>query len=186
MVSADGQVTLVFNGEIYNFHELAAELRAAGRRLRTRSDTEVLLELYRLHGPSFVDKMRGMFAFAIWDAPRRRLLLGRDRLGKKPLFFHLGAGAGSSFASELRALLADDDIARKPEARALHAYLSLGFVPTKHAAIEGVRKLRPGRHRASTKTASCARRTTGSSSSRRGPARWASSSRSCAITCSRR
>ncbi len=91
MVSADGQVTLVFNGEIYNFHQLAAELRAAGVALRTRSDTEVLLELYRLHGPSFVAKMRGMFAFAIWDAPRRRLLLGRDRLGKKPLFFHLGA-----------------------------------------------------------------------------------------------
>jgi asparagine synthase (glutamine-hydrolysing) len=143
MVSADGQVTLVFNGEIYNFHDLAAELRAAGVALRTKSDTEVLLELYRLHGPSFVAKMRGMFAFAIWDAPRRRLLLGRDRLGKKPLFFHLGA-RGLSFASELRALLCDDDIARKPEARALHAYLSLGFVPTKYAAIEGVRKLAPG------------------------------------------
>src|SRR6185312_13120050 len=138
MVSADGQVTLVFNGEIYNFHELAAELRAAGVALRTKSDTEVLLELYRLHGPSFVGKMRGMFAFAIWDAPRRRLMLGRDRLGKKPLFFHLGA-RGLSFASELRALLADADIARKPEARALHAYLSLGFVPTTYAAIEGVR-----------------------------------------------
>ena len=143
MVSADGQVTLVFNGEIYNFHELAAELRAAGVALRTKSDTEVLLELYRLHGPSFVGKMRGMFAFAIWDAPRRRLMLGRDRLGKKPLFFYLGA-RGLSFASEPRALLADADIARKPEARALHAYLSLGFVPTTYAAIEGVRKLPPG------------------------------------------
>ena len=143
MVSADGQVTLVFNGEIYNFHELAAELRVAGVALRTKSDTEVLLELYRLRGPSFVDKMRGMFAFAIWDAPRRRLMLGRDRLGKKPLFFHLGA-RGLSFASELRALLADDDIARKPDARALHAYLSLGFVPTAYAAIAGVRKLAPG------------------------------------------
>ena len=143
MVSADGQVTLVFNGEIYNFHELAAELRGAGVALRTKSDTEVLLELYRLRGPSFVDKMRGMFAFAVWDAPRRRLMLGRDRLGKKPLFFHLGQ-RGLSFASEMRALLADDDIARKPDARALHAYLSLGFVPTNLAAIEGVRKLAPG------------------------------------------
>jgi asparagine synthase (glutamine-hydrolysing) len=143
MVSADGQVTLVFNGEIYNFHDLATELRAAGVALRTKSDTEVLLELYRLHGPSFVSKMRGMFAFAIWDAPRRRLMLGRDRLGKKPLFFHLGA-RGLSFASELRALLSDGDIARKPDARALHAYLSLGFVPTKYAAISGVRKLAPG------------------------------------------
>ena len=146
MVSADGQVTLVFNGEIYNFHDLAAELRAAGVALRTKSDTEVLLELYRLHGPSFVAKMRGMFAFAIWDAPRRRLVLGRDRLGKKPLYFYLGA-RGLSFASEMRALLADGDIARKPEPRALHAYLSLGFVPTRYAAIEGVRKVPPGNDR---------------------------------------
>ncbi len=143
MVSADGAVTLVFNGEIYNFPDLAAELRAAGVALRTKSDTEVLLELYRLRGPSFVDKLRGMFAFAIWDAPRRRLMLGRDRLGKKPLFFHLGT-RGLSFASELRALLGDDDIARQPEPRALHAYLSLGFVPTGYAAIAGVRKLAPG------------------------------------------
>ena len=83
MLSADGQVGLVFNGEIYNFRELAVELRDAGVQLRTRSDTEVLLELYRLRGPSFVDKMRGMFAFAIWDAPRRRLVLGRDRFGQE-------------------------------------------------------------------------------------------------------
>ena len=69
MLSADGQVVLVFNGEIYNFRDLAAELREAGVSLRTRSDTEVLLELYRLHGPAFVSKLRGMFAFAIWDAP---------------------------------------------------------------------------------------------------------------------
>jgi asparagine synthase (glutamine-hydrolysing) len=116
MLSADGQVVLVFNGEIYNFRDLAAELRDAGVQLRTRSDTEVLLELYRLHGPSFVAKMRGMFAFAIWDAPRRRLVLGRDRLGKKPLFFHVGK-RGLSFASELQALLADDDIDAAPIAR---------------------------------------------------------------------
>ena len=90
MVSADGHVVLVFNGEIYNFRELAAELRDAGVVLRTRSDTEVLLQLYRRHGVSFVSKMHGMFAFAIWDAPRRRLMLARDRLGKKPLYFHIG------------------------------------------------------------------------------------------------
>ena len=143
MVSADGQVTLVFNGEIYNFHSGQRAADGGGRAARTKSDTEVLLGLYRLRGPSFVDKMRGMFAFAIWDAPHRRLMLGRDRLGKKPLFFHLGP-RGLSFASEMRALLADDDIARKPDARALHAYLSLGFVPTNLCAIEGVRKLAPG------------------------------------------
>ncbi len=143
MLSADGQVGLVFNGEIYNFRELAAELRDAGVQLRTRSDTEVLLELYRLRGPSFVDKMRGMFAFAIWDAPRRRLVLGRDRLGKKPLFFHVGK-RGLSFASELQALLVDGDIERRADARAVHAYLALGYVPSDFAAITGVRKLAPG------------------------------------------
>jgi len=143
MLSADGQVALVFNGEIYNFRELAGELRAAGVELRTRSDTEVLLELYRLHGTSFVSKLRGMFAFAIWDAPRRRLVLGRDRLGKKPLYFHVGR-RGLSFASELQALLADGDIERRADARAIHAYLALGFVPSEFAAIAGVRKLGPG------------------------------------------
>ena len=143
MLSADGQVVLVFNGEIYNFRELAAELRDAGVALRTRSDTEVLLELYRLHGVSFVSKMRGMFAFAIWDAPRRRLVLGRDRLGKKPLYFHIGK-RGLSFASELQALLADGDIQRRADAQAIHAYLTLGYVPSDFAAIAGVRKLAPG------------------------------------------
>jgi len=143
MLSADGQTVLVFNGEIYNFQALAAELRDAGVHLRTRSDTEVLLELYRLHGVSFVSKMRGMFAFAIWDAPKRRLVLGRDRLGKKPLYFHIGK-RGLSFASELQALLADGDIQRRADAQAIHAYLTLGFVPSEFAAIAGVRKLQPG------------------------------------------
>jgi asparagine synthase (glutamine-hydrolysing) len=143
MLSRDGQVVLVFNGEIYNFRDLAAELRDAGVLLRTRSDTEVLLELYRLHGSSFVSKMRGMFAFAIWDARRRRLMLGRDRLGKKPLYFHVGK-RGLSFASELQALLADGDIERRADPRALHAYLALGYVPSDFAAIAGVRKLAPG------------------------------------------
>ena len=143
MLSADRQVVLVFNGEIYNFRELAAGLREAGVQLRTRSDTEVLLELYRLHGPSFVSKLRGMFAFAIWDAPKRRLVLGRDRLGKKPLFFHIGK-RGLSFASELQALLADGDIERRADAQAIHAYLALGYVPSDFAAVAGVRKLAPG------------------------------------------
>jgi asparagine synthase (glutamine-hydrolysing) len=143
MLSADGQVVLVFNGEIYNFRDLAAELRDAGVTLRTRSDTEVLLELYRLYGPTFVSKMRGMFAFAIWDAPKRRLVLGRDRLGKKPLFFNIGK-RGLSFASELQSLLADADIERRADPRAIHAYLALGYTPTDFAAIAGVRKLAPG------------------------------------------
>jgi asparagine synthase (glutamine-hydrolysing) len=143
MLSADGDVAVVFNGEIYNFQALAEGLRRNGVRLRTRSDTEVLLELYRQQGLSFVEQLRGMFAFALWDRPRRRLVLARDRLGKKPLFFHHGP-RGFGFASELGALLADGDIARQVDPRALHAYLALGFVPTAHCIISGVRKLAPG------------------------------------------
>lgn len=143
MLSAAGDVALVFNGEIYNFPALAAELRAAGVPLRTRCDTEVLLELYRHQGLSFVERLRGMFAFALWDGARRRLVLGRDRLGKKPLFFHHGT-RGLAFASELQALLVDADIERRVEPRALHAYLSLGFVPGDRSIIQGVQKLAPG------------------------------------------
>jgi asparagine synthase (glutamine-hydrolysing) len=143
MLSADGDVTLVFNGEIYNYKALAEDLKASGVTLRTRSDTEVILELYRRDGLDFLQELRGMFALALWDRRRRRFVMARDRLGKKPLFFHLGR-RGLAFASELGALLADGAIERKVEPRALHAYLALGYVPTEHAILQGVRKLAPG------------------------------------------
>jgi asparagine synthase (glutamine-hydrolysing) len=143
MLSADGDVALVFNGEIYNYKALAEDLRATGVTLRTQGDTEVILELYRRDGLEFLNELRGMFAIALWDRKRRRLVLARDRLGKKPLFFHLGA-RGLGFASELGALLADDGIARQVDPQALHAYLALGYVPTAHAILQGVRKLAPG------------------------------------------
>jgi asparagine synthase (glutamine-hydrolysing) len=133
----------VFNGEIYNYKALAEDLRTSGVALRTRSDTEVILELYRRDGLDFVQELRGMFALALWDGPRRRLVLARDRLGKKPLFFHLGA-RGLSFASELQALVCDEGVARAVDPQALHAYLALGYVPTAHAILAGVRKLAPG------------------------------------------
>ncbi|HXU03753.1 MAG TPA: asparagine synthetase B, partial [Polyangia bacterium] len=143
MLSADRQVVLVFNGEIYNFRELAAGLREAGVQLRTRSDTEVLLELYRLHGPSFVSKLRGMFAFAIWDAPRRRLVLGRDRLGKKPLYYGR-FGATTVFASEIKALLRHPAVRPRPRWEGIGEYLSLQYVPGPGTAFEGIERLPPG------------------------------------------
>ena len=185
MLSADGQVALVFNGEIYNFRDLAAELRDAGVQLRTRSDTEVLLELYRLHGPSFVSKMRGMFAFAIWDAPRRRLVLGRDRLGKKPLFFHIGK-RGLSFASELQALLADGDIERRAD-RARDARLpgarlrAVRLRRHRGRAQAGARQHRRVRGRQAGRGALLEAALRAARSARR-----RTSSRSCATTCSRR
>ena len=185
MLSTDGQVVLVFNGEIYNFRELAAELRDAGVQLRTRSDTEVLLELYRLHGPSFVSKMRGMFAFAIWDARRRRLMLGRDRLGKKPLFFHVGK-RGLSFASELQALAGRRrHRARAPiRARCTPTWRSATCRPTSPPS-RGCASWRPAASPCS-RTASWPRSATGTCASSRASARPRTSSRSCATTCSRR
>ena len=142
-LSADGDVTLVFNGEIYNYKALAQDLEQSGVKLRTRSDTEVILELYRRDGLDFLQELRGMFAVGLWDRKQRRLVLARDRLGKKPLFYHLGKG-GLAFASELGALLADDQIQRQVDPQALHAYLALGYVPTSHAILQGVHKLAPG------------------------------------------
>lgn len=143
---------IVFNGEIYNFRALRAELEAQGERFRTTGDTEVLLALYRVYGQDCLERLRGMFAFAIWDAARRELFLARDPLGKKPLvYFQSPAtadGGGLVFASEIRALRAHPDCpslssgALDPEA--LDLYLSTGFVPAPRSILKGLRKLPPG------------------------------------------
>ena len=111
MHSADGLLTITFNGEIYNYKELKAELEAKGYRFRSASDTEVLLQLYADRGPSMVEALRGMFAFGLWDSRTRQLLLARDPLGIKPLYVARGSGA-FLFASEVRAILATGLVAR--------------------------------------------------------------------------
>lgn len=146
MSTPDGRVTVVFNGEIYNYREIAQELKACGRTLRTESDTEVLLHLYELHGLKLVSHLRGMFAFAIYDAPRQRLLMARDRLGKKPLYYAQPQRGTIVFASELKALV--------PLARAagmqlnvcqqsIYDYLSFGVVPQPNTIYEGVYSFPP-------------------------------------------
>lgn len=138
----DRTVAVVMNGEIYNFPQLREELLASGHRLKTRSDTEVLVHLYEEHGEALVHRLRGMFAFAIWDRPRRRLLLARDRVGKKPLFI---ARSGSKvwFASEVFALLQDPDLGREPNLAAIRAYLAYQYVPHPMSAFAGIEKLPP-------------------------------------------
>ncbi len=135
---------VVFKGEIYNFRELRAELHALGESdWRSTSDTEVILKAYRRFGERCLDRLHGMFALAIWDARRERLLLARDRLGIKPLYYHYGAGR-LIFASELRAILAGGLVPATPCLEAVDSYLELGAVQEPLTMIEGVRSLGAG------------------------------------------
>jgi asparagine synthase (glutamine-hydrolysing) len=139
----DGTVTVVFNGEIYNHHQLRRELMASGHRFTTRSDTEVLVHLYESHGPDMVSRLHGMFAFSIWDARRKRLFLARDRTGMKPLCYALRRG-GIVYCSELRALYAFDRSALRIAPGAVMEYLAFGYVPDPNSIFAGVRKLPAG------------------------------------------
>src|SRR5436309_1082000 len=139
----DGSVQVVFNGEIYNHHELRRDLVARGHRFRTRSDTETIVHLYEEMGDDFVGRLRGMFAIALWDARAQRLVLARDRVGIKPLSYWVTPD-GIAFCSELRSLLALDRFPRRLDERGIAAFLSLGYVPDPLAAFAGVAKLSPG------------------------------------------
>ena len=143
MVSDDGAATIVFNGEIYNFRAVRAELEAGGARFHTRSDTEVILRAWEVEGARCVNRLRGMFAFAIWDTRRRQLLLARDRLGKKPLFYWQRGGT-FVFASEIKALLCHPGLERAVDWTALHHYLAYGYTPATRSAFAGIVKLPPG------------------------------------------
>ena len=142
MTTADDGAALVFNGEIYNFRELRAELATRGRRCATRSDSEVLLRAWEEWGEACVERLRGMFAFAIWDARHRRLLLARDRLGKKPLYYWHRDGL-LLFASEPRALLRHPAVARTLDLRALEHYAAFGYTPAARSIFDGIAKLPP-------------------------------------------
>jgi asparagine synthase (glutamine-hydrolysing) len=142
LANEDRTIWVVFNGEIYNFADIRLELEAFGHRFRTHSDTEVIVHAYEQWGDRAVDRFRGMFAFALWDEPRRRLLLVRDRLGVKPLYYSVVA-SGVTFASEIKAVLEDPDVPRDWSADALDAYLALTYVPCPHTIYRAVSKLPP-------------------------------------------
>lgn len=141
--AADGRVQVIVNGEIYNFLELRERLEALGHRFATRSDSEVLAHGYAAWGDSVVAQLEGMFAFAVWDAERRRLLLGRDRLGQKPLYYAPHEG-GLLFGSELKALLAHPTFDPPLSRRGLGAYLVHECYPEEVSVFDGVEKVRPG------------------------------------------
>ena len=138
----DGNLVIVFNGEIYNFPELRAGLEKDGYPFKTRTDTEVVLALYEKEGAACVRRLRGMFAFAVWDKSRRKLFLARDRIGKKPLVYALLNG-GLAFASELRSLLVWDGVDTALEAKAVDLFLSLQYIPSPRTIYKGVKKLPP-------------------------------------------
>jgi asparagine synthase (glutamine-hydrolysing) len=138
----DGSVWVVFNGEIYNFADLRQQLQQRGHQFRTHSDTEVIVHLYEEHGDDLVQHLNGMFALALWDERRQRLLLARDRMGEKPLYFTQSKEA-FVFASELKALLQHPSIERRLSLVALRKYLQYEFVPSPHTMVEGVWKLPP-------------------------------------------
>jgi len=141
----NGRLWITFNGEIYNYRELRQELEADGCRFRSQTDTEVVLAAYDRWGTYAVQRLAGMFAFALWDEPRRRLWLVRDRLGKKPLYYAEPRG-GLRFASELKALLVDDKVSRDIDPDALAMYLRLGYVPSPHSIYRAVHKLPPAHY----------------------------------------
>jgi len=142
MANEDGSVQIVFNGEIYNFRELRRDLDARGVRFRTASDTEVLLRAYEADGPDCVRQLRGMYAFAILDQRARRLVLGRDRVGIKPLVYAWD-GRRLLFASEIKAILKDPAVPRDLDLEALGQYLTFHYVPAPRTIFTAIRKLPP-------------------------------------------
>jgi asparagine synthase (glutamine-hydrolysing) len=143
MGNEDGSVQVVFNGEIYNFPQVRAGLEARGHRFQTRSDTEVLVHLYEEKGEALVEDLRGMFTFALWDRPRQRLLLARDRVGIKPLYVYRDHEK-LLFGSELKALLTCPDLPRNLDLAALDHYLTFGMVPGRRSIFRQIEKLPPG------------------------------------------
>ena len=144
MRAADDAAVICYNGEVYNFPDLRAELQALGHRFKTHCDTEVILIAYLQWGVDAVSRLRGMFAFAIWDQRQRQLVLARDRLGIKPLYYAELADGGLLFGSELKSLLKHPGLGRAIDAQAVEDYFALGYVPDPKTILQSARKLSAG------------------------------------------
>jgi asparagine synthase (glutamine-hydrolysing) len=139
-----GNLAIVFNGEIYNYRELKKELESLGHRFKTNSDTETIVRAYEQFGADCLKKLRGMFAFAIWDLDKEELFLARDRVGKKPLFYTQTPSGAFVFGSELKVILEHGETKRETDPEALSAYLTFGYVPEELCIFRNVHKLKPG------------------------------------------
>jgi asparagine synthase (glutamine-hydrolysing) len=144
LFNEDKTICVIFNGEIYNFQPLMAELAALGHTFRTRSDTEVIVHAWEEWGEACLDRFNGMFAFALWDTRREALFLARDRLGEKPLYYSVLRDGRLLFASELKSLLLSPDIDRRLDPQAIEEFFAYGYIPEPRSVYVGVRKLAPG------------------------------------------
>ena len=142
----DGSVSVVFNGEIYNFRELQTLLESQGHRFQTHSDTETIVHAYEEYGPQCVEHLRGMFAFAIWDDRTRKLFVARDRAGKKPLYYTVTPHGTFVFGSELKSVLQHPGVNREINLEALDSYFTLGYVPDPLCIFQNIYKLPPGHY----------------------------------------
>ena len=140
MTSDDGSVALTYNGEVYNFRELRRRLEGLGHRFRSTGDTEVVLRAYEQWGEECVRELDGMFAFAVWDVRKSRVLLARDRTGKKPLYYTL-LGGRLTFGSEIKALLQAPWVDGRPDIGAIPEYLLFGYVPDPRTMYEGIQQV---------------------------------------------
>ena len=140
----DGSVTIVFNGEIYNFQELRPELEKRGHVFKTHSDTETIVHAYEEYGPACLNHLRGMFALAIWDDKKREAFIARDRVGKKPLYYTVTPGQTLVFGSEIKSILEHPDVKREMNLAALDAFLTLGYIPDPLSIFQNIHKLPPG------------------------------------------
>ncbi len=143
IVTPDGALVLIVNGEIYNFRTLRADLEKRGHHFQSNSDSECIIHLYEEYGEDFIGKLDGMFAFALYDTVKRRVILGRDRLGQKPLLYFMN-GDELVFASEFAGLTKHPDFPEKLDTYAISDYLSLQYIPSPNTAFRYVRKLPPG------------------------------------------
>ena len=145
MSNEDGSIWITYNGEIYNFRALREELERKGHRFKSSSDTEVVIHLYEELGIRCLEKMNGMFAFALWDRHKKTLILARDRIGKKPLHYAL-SNEGIVFASELKALLTHPSVSREIDLQSLNRYLTYEYVPAPDSIFKSIKKLEPGHY----------------------------------------
>src|SRR5215471_833858 len=142
MTNEDGTIWLIFNGEIYNFQDLRKQLIDLGHKFQSKTDSETIIHGYEQWGEDLFARLHGMFAIAIWDLPQRRLVLARDRIGKKPLFYY-SDGVKFLFGSEIKSILASGEVPLRPDLNSLHDYLTYLYFPAPRTAFEGICKLPP-------------------------------------------